>query len=146
MWTRAPNGIRDCAEEKEAQTTSTPESCRWRSDRHLAQSTRAEGQGHLNVSKKKWNLSVSLRFIIRTTSVFEIQRFGAGDVEAGRRSRRASRLKGPCGSRRKPEQMFCTVTLEFFHPTAHVWRSGDVSRGAERISIIKHEYSSRYRP
>ena len=53
--------------------------------RRHTQFTHAKKQGALGVTWKK-NLSASLRFTSRTSSVSVIQRFGAGDAEAGQRA------------------------------------------------------------
>ena len=57
-------------------------------------------------------------------------------------SRRASRLKDPCGiPTKKGADVICRVSGG--NPE---WRSDDVSEAPERIPIIKNPYSNRYRP
>ena len=61
-------------------------------------------------------------------------------------SRRASRLKDPCGVPTKTGADVVFRVAGGFHFEARIWRSDDVSGALERIPIIKNQYSNKYRP
>ena len=60
-------------------------------------------------------------------------------------SRRASRLKDPCGFPSKTEADVVYRVSGGYPPKAHLWRSDDASGAPERIPIIKNPCSKRYR-
>ena len=82
----APNGTADDAEEMEPRLLRSRFLQIWQPNQRPAQSTRAEDEGLLDGAKKDRNLLASLRFTFRTSLVLVLQRFGAGDVAAGRRA------------------------------------------------------------
>ena len=57
-------------------------------------------------------------------------------------SRRASRLKGPCGAPTKNGADVVYRVSGWFLPKARIWRSDDVSGAPERIPIIKNPYTA----
>ena len=61
-------------------------------------------------------------------------------------SRRASRLKDPCGAPTKTGADVAHRVSGGFPPRARVWKSDDTSGGPERIPIIKNPCSNRFRP
>ena len=61
-------------------------------------------------------------------------------------SRRASRLKDPCGVPTKTGADVVYRVSGGFPPKSRVSRSDDTSFGPERIPIIKNPYSNRFRP
>ena len=61
-------------------------------------------------------------------------------------SRRASRLKNPCGFPSKTGADVVHRVSGRYPPEAHVWRSDDASGAPERIPIIKNSFYKRNRP
>ena len=111
----------------------------------LAQPTRAKDQCHLDVTERKRNLAVLLRFTFRTSSVFVTRRFWCwrcGGWSSG--SRRASRLKDPCGTPTKTGTDVVYRVSERYPPKAS--RIGDPTmflEPSERIPIIRNPYSKK---
>ena len=100
----------------------------WRSDLHLAQSSLETNQG-------------SHQFGFRDATLWC---WKCGDWSAG--SRRASRLKCPCGVPTKTGTDVVYRVSGGFPPKARVWNSDDTSGGPERIPINNNPYSNRFRP
>ena len=61
-------------------------------------------------------------------------------------SRRASRLKDPCGFPSNTEADVVYRVSGGHPPKARAWKRDDVSEAQEHITIIKDPYNKRYRP
>ena len=143
----ALNGTEDDAEGMEAQTAPIPTSANMAIEptpgtvnaRQKSRSPRRHGEEWEPFGLTSVHLSHQFGFRDATLWCWKCGGWSAG-------SRRASRLKNPCGFPSKTGADVVHRVSGGYPPEAHVWRSDDASGAPERIPIIKNPYNKRYRP
>ena len=143
----ALNGTEDDAEEIEAQTAPITTSAKKAIEptpgtdnaRQRSRSRRRHGEEREPFGLTSVHLSHQFEFRDATLWCWK-----CGGCSVG--SRRASRLKDPCGFPSKTGADVVHRVSGGCPPKAHVWRSDDVSGPPDRIPIIKNPYSKRCRP
>ena len=142
---QAPNGTTDDAGAMEAQAAPIPFSAKMATvptpgrihARRRSRSPRRHEEGQEPFGLASVDLSHQFGFRDATLWCWKCGGWSAG-------SRRASRLKDPCGFPSKTGADVVHRVSGGYPPEAHVWRSDDVSGAPERIPIIKNPYSKRY--